>query len=141
MRYFVFPPNRCAAHVALDSRSKRFTMKIQFAATLKDRHGEDITEPDRKDKSKERAITLSDVCCAVLDAVFEDEARGQDPKEKARKWKLMLAITEAEKSLSPLDLPSEDIALLKARLGKSAYPATVSGGAMEMLERGIEPAE
>lgn len=110
-------------------------MKLQFAAALKDRHGEDITEPDPKNKGL-KAITLGQVACAVLDAPFESD-KNEGIKEKMRKWDLMRKITEAEADVSPLDLPQEDIVFLKERICKAPYPTTLAGAAMVALETAV----
>lgn len=114
-------------------------MKLQFAVNLTDRHGHDITETDPKEKGREKPVSLGQLCCAVLDAPFESD-RNEGIKEKMRKWDLMKKITDAEKELSPLDLPIEDITFLKERICKAPYPTTLAGAAMVALETAVPDA-
>jgi hypothetical protein len=107
-------------------------MKIQFAAFLKNRLGEDVQERDLTNPEKMKKISLADLCCALLDMQMPDDA--SDPKGKVRRWELIQAITKAERDLAPLDLLDSDIEMLKDRFLKSAFSASVAGCAIKMLE-------
>jgi hypothetical protein len=77
-------------------------MKIQFAANLKDRHGPELTEPDVAKSvvgqpMATKTISLGDICCAVLDQVFQDEAT-EGLKPKLRRAELIDKITATEES-------------------------------------------
>lgn len=108
-------------------------MKLQFAVTLKDRHGEDFTETDPKDKTKDRAITLGEVCCSVLDFAFQDEAQ-EGLKPKLRRAEIIDKITVAEKAATPLELLDADVDMLKDRIGKRNFPASLTAAAARLLD-------
>lgn len=104
-------------------------MKIQFAVALKDRFGEPLREPDPRNLPQFRNVTLGDVCCAVLDMNLQ----GEEPKEKVRRWELIREITKAEQSLQPLDMLESDVEMIRQRMFRSSFSATVCGGAVELL--------
>lgn len=87
-------------------------MRIQFAAVIKDRNGEDVMDSVLK-----KPITLAAICCGVLDITFQDEAN-EGLKAKLRRAELMEKISEAEKTLQPLDLLDADREMLKERVAK-----------------------
>ena len=112
-------------------------MKIQFAAVLKDRRGNDILDEDKT------GLTLATVCAVVLDTIYQDEAN-EGYKPKLRRSELIERITQAEKTLMPLDLLDSDIEMLKERIGKRNLSPQVTAQAIRLLDTpGLEagPAE
>lgn len=108
-------------------------MRLQFATVLKDRHGEDFTETDPKDKTKERPVTLGEVCVSVLDMVFQDES-SEGLKPKLRRAELVDKITAAEKSATPLELLEADVDMIKERIGKRNFPPSLTAAAARLLD-------
>lgn len=120
-------------------------MKIQFAVVLKDRHGVDFTEPDPIKSTigqppVMKAISLGDICCAVLDVAFQDE-NTEGLKPKLRRAELLEKISAADKSLTPLELLDADIEMLKERIGKRNFPPSMTLAAVRLLVPVPEPAE
>lgn len=111
-------------------------MRIQFAAPIKNRHGEDVMEQDvRHDPPRLKKLSLGDICCAVLDATLTDD---KDPKDKVRRWDLIQAITKADHSLTPLEVLESDISMIKDRLFKSNLSASICGCAVKLLSPALE---
>jgi hypothetical protein len=116
-------------------------MKIQFAATLKDRHGKEITEPNIAaveigKPPQQKPITLADICCASLDAVYQDEMQ-EGLKPKIRRMELIEKITEAEKTLLPLELLDVDRDMIKERIAKRGYSVTWTVAAARLLDADV----
>lgn len=109
-------------------------MKIQFGNYLKNRLGDDLEEMDQSGKMKK--ISLGDICCAVLDQQIGGDDR--DPKDKLRRWDLIRAITQADHSLVPLEMLESDFEMLKERILKSGFSASVCGSAVSLLVPAIE---
>lgn len=113
-------------------------MKNQFAAPIKDRFGQEL-----KDVDLERSVpgqppimkplTLGDICCNVLDMTFQDEAN-EGLKPKLRRGELMEKITQAERTLTPLELLDADRELLKERIGKRGFSTTLTVQAVRLLD-------
>jgi hypothetical protein len=113
-------------------------MKIQFAAVIKDRHGREVSEPDQTKLEIGKApvmkpITLADIACAALDAVFQDEAQ-EGIKPKLRRAELIDKITEAENSLLPLELLDADRDMIKERIAKRGYSVMLTVAALRLLD-------
>jgi len=96
-------------------------MKIKLSQKLVDIQGTVLKEGDTE-------ITLGKLACnALLTAYQGEENLAGD--EKARRYKLALEIVKSDE----LDLPVEDVALIKQLIGKNPMPLVV-GQAFEMLE-------
>ncbi len=118
-------------------------MKIQFATRVKDRFGNDIQEPDMQKPTEigqppsMKSITLGDICCSVLDAVFQDEAN-EGLKPKLRRAELIAKITASEKSISPMEILDADREMIKERIGKRNYSVTMTASAVRLLDEAVE---
>lgn len=113
-------------------------MKIQFAATIKDRNGEALKEVDEAKSTVGKppvmkVVTLGALVCAVLDTVFQDEAN-EGLKPKLRRAELVDKISEAEASVTPFELLDADREMIKERIGKRNYPPTLTAQAVRLLE-------
>ena len=103
-------------------------MRVQFAQPLRGRRGNDIKEPAAGGGL--RSITLGDICYFVLDTQFEDD---KESSQKLRRFELMVAITQAEDSLTPMTMLDSDLAMIKDRLLRSNLSASIVGCAHAML--------
>lgn len=116
-------------------------MKIQFAAVLKDRHGKEITEPNIAaveigKPPQQKPITLGDLCCAALDAVYQDEMQ-EGLKPKLRRMEIIDRITEAEKTMAPLELLDADRDMIKERIAKRGYSVQWTISAVRLLDMDV----
>lgn len=101
-------------------------MKIDFSTALTGLTGEPIRTPN-EDGTPGEVMTLGLMAINVLLTTLIDERTGQPenvaPVEKVRHAKLAQDIFSAK---APLDLPAEDIALLKDRIGRAGAPLAVA---------------
>lgn len=107
-------------------------MKIQFAIPLRDRFGKNIEQPILVPGQEPalKSVTLGDLCCMVLDV----QQQSDDAKLKVRRWELIQAITEAEKTFAPLEVLESDVEMMKDRILKSNFNASVCGSAVALLK-------
>jgi hypothetical protein len=107
-------------------------VKIQFAVVLKNRLGEEIIEP--APGGGQKTVSLGDICSHVLDMSLQDDI--PTLTDKMRRWELIRKITEADKSLKPLELLDADIEMIKTRLGKHpTLSVSVMGYAIGLLSQ------
>jgi hypothetical protein len=98
-------------------------MKVDFSQQIKGLDGVALKGEDGKE------LTLATVCTNAVLANFQDEAN-LSGEEKVKRYDLALAIYS---STEPLDLKSEDVALIKKLVAKM-FGALVVGQAFRMLE-------
>lgn len=109
-------------------------MKINFDRELKNIRGETlfnerlIAGSDGANEKIVDVMRLKDPCVEALLAYFADEA-GLTGEEKLKRWTLAKTIAAG----GEIDLPVEEIALLKRVIAK-AYPPLISGQVWEILE-------
>lgn len=106
-------------------------MKIDFSQTLKNIEGDNLlrTRHDRNlNKSIELPATLQWAAVEALLAVQQDEKLTGE--EKAKRYELALKIQAASE---PLDLPVEDVALLK-KLCDANFATLIVGQVRRMLD-------
>jgi hypothetical protein len=99
-------------------------MRIDFSTRLKDPNA-----PDQFAKDQAGAeITLGIVARTALNVDLQDERRSGEDKYRAYKL-----ADEIRCSTSPLELKTEQIALIKERIGK-AYAAPIMGQCWDLIE-------
>lgn len=92
-------------------------MSIDFSAKIVDFDGNPIRpNPETTDE-----LTLRDACVRALCLPYDDE-RSLSPEDKFKRGQLA---SQIYKSDSPLDLKTEDIALIKRLIGKAYTPIIV----------------
>lgn len=109
-------------------------MNIDFSAILYDLEGNPIkkdieeVDPDGKLVKPATIATLGTLAVEALLAQFRDET-SLSAIEKVRRFRLAESICNA----SSIDIPIEDIALIKQLIGK-AYPPLLVGRAFQIIE-------
>lgn len=97
-------------------------MKVDFNTPIKDIKGVVV-------KNGQDDLTLESIACTVLLGVAAGD-ENIDPKVKIRRFKLAVKLSEGK---GEVDLSAEDIADLKALIGKNYAPLVV-GRAFEILD-------
>ena len=100
-------------------------MQIDFKRDLSDFSGNTL-------KEKDTPINLAVVAVNALMGVYPDE-QNLEGTEKVRRYLLAQRIHGADGSL---DIPVEDVALIKKLVGKG-FPTLIAGQAIPMLEGGV----
>ena len=98
-------------------------MNVDFSQQIKGLDGVVLKGEDSKE------LTLASVCTNAVLANFQDEAN-LSGEEKVKRYDLALGIYS---TTEPLDLKSEDVALIKKSVAK-LFGALVVGQAFKMLE-------
>ena len=102
--------------------------KINLNQNLLSPEGETFAE-------KEKNITVKDIIITVLNV----ESEGQTPEESYKCGELIVKISRA-KDLTEVELSSEDITLIKAKVKKHGVPLTIIQ-VCEILEGNQNPFE
>ena len=104
-------------------------MRVDFTQVLVDLDGQDI-EVDAAEGAKEK-LTLERVAVsALLQGNGREQQTGED---KYKRFKLMKQIHGATE---PVEMPTEDVSLVKKAIGESGYTALVTGQSWDMIEHG-----
>jgi len=101
-------------------------MKIDFSQILKNIEGKELKEK-KEDSKEDIPIILSKICVEALMATLQDEK--SNGEEKLKRYNLAEKIHKAQE----LEIATEDIVLLKKRVG-DVYPTIIVGPAFRMLE-------
>jgi hypothetical protein len=116
--------------------------KIDFATVLKDAYDRDFepvcmrTDDADRNKCLERTtVTLGFICVSSLGASLDTD-RNEDFRKKLEREDLARRIARSEKEHAPIGLRSEDLVLLKERIGKTRPSAILVGAAIRQLEPG-----
>lgn len=96
-------------------------MKVDFSQSFLGLDGNPIIENGKN-------ITLGDIAANIL--LADDQEEKLSGKDKALRGNLAMAIYAAKE---PMDLPIEDVALIKDQIGKLATPLIVAQS-WKMLE-------
>lgn len=96
-------------------------MKVNFDAKILDLKGNPL-----KDGTAD--LTLSDVTCAALIAVLQDD-QNADSNKKMKLFRLAQTATKGGEQ----EVPAEDVVLLKERVSKM-YSALIVGRVFDLLE-------
>jgi hypothetical protein len=116
--------------------------KIDFAPVLKDAYDRDfepacvrVDETDRTKCAEKVQPTLGFICVSSLGSSLESD-KNEDYRKKLDRDDLARRIATSERTKQPVSLQSEDIVLLKERIGKTWPNATLVGAAIRQLELG-----
>lgn len=109
-------------------------MEIQFGQIVEDSRGEALPDPDTRTDGK---LTLARACEIALDTPLKED-QDETLKKKLERGRLIEQINEAAADLTPLTLKSEDITLLKERIGKIFTAASTVRRLCKLLDEATE---
>lgn len=110
-------------------------MEIQFCQPVEDNRGNPLPDPDKAMNGTK--LTLGRACELALDSPLQDDAN-EGLKKKLSRGVLIDQILQAEKIAKPLTVKTEDIAMIKERVGKVFTAASTVRRICKMLDEATE---